>query len=62
MITAHHLVFGRKYGVDFGTFIYSEIDGINGFLPVTQNGTEHQNVSFSKGDNNSIIVNQNNGM
>ena len=53
MITAHHLVFGRKYGVDFGTFIYSEIDGINGFLPVTQNGT----VTFTtdrKGGNTAV--------
>ena len=53
MITAHHLVFGRKYGVDFGTFIYSEIDGINGFLPVTKNGT----VTFTtdrKGGNTAV--------
>lgn len=49
----HHLVFGRKYGVDFGTFIYSEIDGISGFLPVTQNGT----VTFTtdrKGGNTAV--------
>ena len=47
------LIFGRKYGVDFGTFIYSEIDGINGFLPVTQNGT----VTFTtdrKGGNTAV--------
>ena len=49
----HHLVFGRKYGVDLGTFIYSEIDGINGFLPVTKNGT----VTFTtdrKGGNTAV--------
>ena len=53
MITAHHLVFGRKYGVDFDTFIYSEISGINGFLPVTKNGT----VTFTtdrKGGNTAV--------
>lgn len=53
MITAHHQVFGRKYGVDFGTFIYSEISGINGFLPLAQNGT----VTFTtdrKGGNTAI--------
>ena len=47
------LIFGRKYGVDFDTFIYSEISGINGFLPVTKNGT----VTFTtdrKGGNTAV--------
>ena len=34
-----HLIFGRKCGVDFGTFIYGEISGISGFLPVNTIGT-----------------------
>ena len=53
MITAHHLVFGKKYGVDFGTFIYSEISGVNAYLPLTQNGT----VTFTtdrKGGNTAV--------
>lgn len=53
MITALHQVFGRKYGVDFGTFIYSEISGINGFLPVNTTGTFSYSLD-RKGGNTAV--------
>ena len=37
MITAHHLVFGRN--IDFSDFLYSEINSIVSYLPITKNGT-----------------------
>ena len=42
MITAHHLVFGRN--IDFSDFLYSEINSIVSYLPITKNGT----VTYTK--------------
>lgn len=51
MITAHHLVFGRK--LDFSYFLYSEINGIVSYLPITKNGTV-TNTTDRKGGNTAI--------
>ena len=47
----HHLVFGRK--LDFSDFLYSEINGIVSYLPITKNGTV-TNTTDRKGGNTAI--------
>ena len=53
MITAHHLVFGKKYQGSLNFQLIVEIDGVTSLLPLVKNGTV-TNTTDRKGGNTAI--------